>query len=57
MAEAITHPFGFIMLVLGVAFLMWVYGRCIAPTRRPSLRSRMDDLERALRERIGEGGE
>ncbi|MDE0033685.1 MAG: hypothetical protein OXU75_11180 [Deltaproteobacteria bacterium] len=56
MAEAITHPFGFVMLVAGLAFLMWVYGQCIAPTRRRSLRERVDDLERALRERTPDDG-
>ncbi len=45
MAEAITHPFGFIMLIAGLVVLMWAYGKFVAPARGPSLKARVEMLE------------
>ena len=45
MAEAITHPLGFLMVVGALLVLMWGYGKFVAPTRGPSLRDRVDALE------------
>ena len=47
MAEAITHPVGFLMLVCGIVAILWAYGKFV---KTPDLETRIAILEAQQRD-------